>query len=893
MDCVKSNLIDTRPNESTKPYYLDDYLDDTLLIPVGKFSEDRVTAIAKAIEYLKTVKHGSVIIPPESDSYYPSYLAYRLGMNQHDVVNYVCPGKPEDFKECPIERDGSKSWQLDDMIVNLDYAQIYRARSWVCTKAGSTEAEWSARDYDQRFYSAIEVVSELPPADQYQEGRMVIYKTATTEQFLYCVNNSGNTATTAFEWVEVGGSAAASSIYALHMDPVIVSEIPSEGFNEGDPVNLDLTISNSGSEDLVGVSVANTISGFAFDQSSNKEYVNNGDGSIFIPKLTAGQEIKVSGTYEVSLAKDQNQVIDNFTGNNSFVASTSKNVKIPTVKGEQAYAVDFSSDKNSYHIGDEAIISVKISNTGNLTLENIHVSTNTGSLDKSDIDKLISDESDTLTATVALVDPSGVINLNVILTGGIESQVLYTINYSVDEKPIEIPESLNGLDWDSINKLASNASITTSPNEYQKFIGNRVKSDFGVYDSTNLILVGINHDSNKDGKIGFTFVPESILTTSSHDKIDESLENIYDQMNDDIKRYVQSVTRGESENLLSILSDTEIIGTVDGLSPDGNQYEYFSNLENQRIFNYNGNPIGYWTRTKDLTGMNHVMDSNGNLIEAEDELAGVLPVISIGQPRKVLDWGARLSSLPISELGQLATAISDDPVKYTDLIGQSTTINMGDYGNQEIVLIGIMQDKLSENGNLAMLTWQFKNALFMHEMNSKASTNGGWKDSSLRNYLNSELMEQFPDEIKSLIQLVDKNTYNGITVSKNPRFTEATGSDLTVTQDKVFVLSTSEIGINTFSGSGNEYPIVIGENDTYDYYFNKNSKESRIKSLGGNPIKQWTRSISVYDDSEAKTSYRVIDSKGVISPNGDQANVESIGVSPVFCTFDSGVKSED
>ncbi len=98
----------------------------------------------------------------------------------------------------------------------------------------------------------------------------------------------------------------------------------------------------------------------------------------------------------------------------------------------------------------------------------------------------------------------------------------------------------------------------------------------------------------------------------------------------------------------------------------------------------------------------------------------------------------------------------------------------------EVRLIGIASD---EGTGLSFMT---ASAPYYRTMNSEDTTEGSWKDSELRKWLNEEVLPTLPQELKGAIKPVVKKTCND-------DGTMDTAATLQETTDSLWLLSTSEI----------------------------------------------------------------------------------------------------
>ena len=95
-------------------------------------------------------------------------------------------------------------------------------------------------------------------------------------------------------------------------------------------------------------------------------------------------------------------------------------------------------------------------------------------------------------------------------------------------------------------------------------------------------------------------------------------------------------------------------------------------------------------------------------------------------------------------------------------------------------IIGIAAD---EGSGLTLMTSE---APYYRNVNNEDTTDGSWEDSDVRKWLNSEVLDSFPDEIRNSVKQVEKVTNNA----------DAGGvkhGTLTDTKDSLWLLSVSEI----------------------------------------------------------------------------------------------------
>ena len=138
-----------------------------------------------------------------------------------------------------------------------------------------------------------------------------------------------------------------------------------------------------------------------------------------------------------------------------------------------------------------------------------------------------------------------------------------------------------------------------------------------------------------------------------------------------------------------------------------------------------------------------------------------------------------------------------------------------------IDIIGKNHDTYATGGT-APLTFQMHDAYDEQgKMNDSSTTTGGWEACDMRNLELPQILSLMPSEIKDAIRLVQKKSGAG-----------RMSSDITITNDKLFLLAEIEV-----FGEANES--VQGEGIQYDYYAAGNSPK---KEKDGKLINWWLRS---------------------------------------------------
>ena len=101
-------------------------------------------------------------------------------------------------------------------------------------------------------------------------------------------------------------------------------------------------------------------------------------------------------------------------------------------------------------------------------------------------------------------------------------------------------------------------------------------------------------------------------------------------------------------------------------------------------------------------------------------------------------------------------------------------------GNADVFIVDVFKDKGSSGRSVAF-TFMTSGIFAEHPMNPTDSNSGGWKSSGMRAWLNGEVLQSFPDEMRSGVMAVSK-------LSNNAGKTTSPAS-VTETQDSVWLFS--------------------------------------------------------------------------------------------------------
>ena len=204
-------------------------------------------------------------------------------------------------------------------------------------------------------------------------------------------------------------------------------------------------------------------------------------------------------------------------------------------------------------------------------------------------------------------------------------------------------------------------------------------------------------------------------------------------------------------------------------------------------------------------------------------------------------------------------------------VGDTKTIDMGTYGTHTLRIANTSTpSECSRTGfsqTACGFVLEFADIIIEHTMNGTATNAGGWPATTMRTFVNNDIYNAIPDEIKNAI--IDTTVVSGHGKSDTENFTST---------DKLYLLSTAEVWSQ---GSSNTISTDTARDNTrqLDYYKNLGTSTSSysgaIKKSGTSTTWWWLR--AAYSNT-AFTFLFVSDSGGWIANNATIAS----GVAPAF-----------
>ena len=172
-------------------------------------------------------------------------------------------------------------------------------------------------------------------------------------------------------------------------------------------------------------------------------------------------------------------------------------------------------------------------------------------------------------------------------------------------------------------------------------------------------------------------------------------------------------------------------------------------------------------------------------------------------------------------------------------VGDTKTIDMGTYGTHTLRIANTSTpDECSTTGfsqTACGFVLEFADIITEHNMNSNGSNKGGWPASSMYTFVNNDIYNALPSDLKNVI--INTTVVSGHGSSDNNNFTST---------DKLYLLSTAEVwaqgNSNTISGDS-----ARDNTRQLDYYKNlgtsTNNDSGAIKKDSSGAVYWWLRSV--------------------------------------------------
>ena len=205
-------------------------------------------------------------------------------------------------------------------------------------------------------------------------------------------------------------------------------------------------------------------------------------------------------------------------------------------------------------------------------------------------------------------------------------------------------------------------------------------------------------------------------------------------------------------------------------------------------------------------------------------------------------------------------------------VGDTKTIDMGTYGTHTLRIANTSTpSECSRTGfsqTACGFVLEFADIIIEHTMNGTTTNAGGWPATTMRTFVNNDIYNAIPDEIKNAI--IDTTVVSGHGKSDTENFTST---------DKLYLLSTAEVWSQ---GSSNTISTDTARDNTrqLDYYKNLGTSTSNYSGAikkNGTSASRWWWLRAAYSNT-AFTFLFVSDSGGWSANNATIAS----GVAPAF-----------
>ena len=201
-------------------------------------------------------------------------------------------------------------------------------------------------------------------------------------------------------------------------------------------------------------------------------------------------------------------------------------------------------------------------------------------------------------------------------------------------------------------------------------------------------------------------------------------------------------------------------------------------------------------------------------------------------------------------------------------VGDTKEIDLGSYGKHTLRIANKSTPSECSNTNFSQsacgFVLEFVDIITLHKMNDTAINVGGWPATSMRTFVNNDIYNAIPSEIKNAI--IDTTVVSGHGPNDTANFTST---------DKLYLLAPKEI----YSDFSDSYDSAKDLTRTLDYYTNigvtTSSYSGAIKKNGTSATDWWLRAAISNNTGNFFS----------VSDNGDWANYRASytdGVAPAF-----------
>lgn len=141
---------------------------------------------------------------------------------------------------------------------------------------------------------------------------------------------------------------------------------------------------------------------------------------------------------------------------------------------------------------------------------------------------------------------------------------------------------------------------------------------------------------------------------------------------------------------------------------------------------------------------------------------------------------SKFASLSWDEISKLSPLAQANKSAFASCVGKIKSVAVSGYNSHNFKVIGVGAD--SGSG----FTWCCEDIVTTHNSDP---TDGGWETSEMRSWLSGTLLKALPRDLQSVIKAVPKKNNSGATT----------------TNDKLWLLSATEVGLASDSSEGSQY----------------------------------------------------------------------------------------
>ncbi len=164
-------------------------------------------------------------------------------------------------------------------------------------------------------------------------------------------------------------------------------------------------------------------------------------------------------------------------------------------------------------------------------------------------------------------------------------------------------------------------------------------------------------------------------------------------------------------------------------------------------------------------------------------------------------------------------------------VGDTKVIDMGSLGTHTLRIANTSTPSECSTTGFSQtacgFVLEFADIITTHVMNSSGNNRGGWPACDMRTYVNNDIYNALPSELKNAI--IDTFVVSGYGAT-------AEGPNNFTSTDKLYLFTTKEVGYDFSS-----VDTVISETRILDYYYLNSAQTSRIKQVNGSNANWWLR----------------------------------------------------